>query len=349
VFVTAPHAIVDVDAVAMVAEHDSVSYVMRTAAAQAAGLTGTFRCRRIDLGVDTALAAVGFMARLTGDLALQGIAVNPISGYHRDHLFVPAERANDAVKVLADAVDRARLALGRRRDDDPATAALLELATDLWICDGPTVPFLGMPYPTRMTVIRLDDGGLFVHSPVELTAALEAAVLAVGEPRHLVAPNKLHHLFMAEWAQRFPHADVYGAAGVAARLPGIAVKPLDQVPPWRDEIDQLTFAGSAIMEELVFFHRASRTLLVADLIENLDPAPLNGWQRALARITGIVAPRGSMPRVWRITFYGRGRDTARCCARQILAWQPQRVVLSHGHVVEAAATTFVANALRAFQ
>ncbi len=351
VFVSVPRARDELDAIAMLRENDSVSYVMTVEAAQRAGLSGTFRCHRIDLGVDTAWAQVGLMARLPADLALHEIAVNPIAGYHRDHLFVPVDRANDAAKALSRAADRARIAVARDFDREHAGGLLIELAPDLWIGNGTTVPFFGMPYPTRMTVIRLSDGGLFIHSPIKLSAAIEAEVLALGEPRHLIAPNRLHHLFMTEWAQRFPAATIYAASGVAAKLPGLTVTTLNSDAPlsWRDDIDQLTFAGSRVMEEVVFFHRSSHTLVVADLIENLDPATLNTWQRILARAAGILAPRGSMPRDWLISFFGRGRSIARSCAQQILAWRPQRVVLAHGHIVETGAASFLANALRPFE
>jgi hypothetical protein len=73
------------------------------------------------------------------------------------------------------------------------------IAHNLWIVDGPAVRWFTMPFPTRMTIARLADGGLFVHSPIELTAEVREAVAALGVPRYLVSPNKIHHLFWAEW------------------------------------------------------------------------------------------------------------------------------------------------------
>jgi len=85
------------------------SYVLEADIARAAGIGGDFRCRRIDPGIDTHLAGVGFIAQLAGALAREGISMNPIAGYFRDHLFVPVERANDALEALRAVANRARL------------------------------------------------------------------------------------------------------------------------------------------------------------------------------------------------------------------------------------------------
>jgi hypothetical protein len=77
---------------------------------------------------------------------------------------------------------------------------LTEIGRDIWIADGPSVLFLGLfPYPTRMTVVRLSGGGLWVRSPIQLSDALSDEIKALGSVQHLVSPNMLHHLFLAAW------------------------------------------------------------------------------------------------------------------------------------------------------
>jgi hypothetical protein len=347
VFVSCRTPLTEIAPFAMVREDDRFSYVVSEADASRCGLHGEYRSRRLELGLDTDLGLVGLIARIAAELALHGIAVNPIAGHRRDHLLVPAERANDALKVLSDAAARARLTVARATAGN--AARVQPVTDDIWVVDGPVVPFFGMPYPTRMTLIRLRDGGLFVHSPVALDEPLAAAIVALGEPRYLVAPNRLHHLYVADWARRFPAARVYAAPGMQSKLASIDAQPLDtDAPPWHAEIDQLTFRGSPLMQEVVFLHRASRTLIVADLIENFDPATLSAPQRLLARLVGILAPRGSMPRDWRVSFMGRGRRIARDCALAILAWQPQAVLMAHGQPVTVGAQPFLEQALRPF-
>jgi uncharacterized protein len=81
-------------------EREGTTLVLRREAAQAAGLAGLFPCRQITLDVHSALDAVGFLAAVTARLAREGISVNPVAGFHHDHLFVPAERADDAMLAL---------------------------------------------------------------------------------------------------------------------------------------------------------------------------------------------------------------------------------------------------------
>lgn len=68
--------------------------------AEAAGLAGTFRCRMITLNIHSSLEAVGFLAAITARLAAAGMGVNPVSAFYHDHLFVPADRAGEAMEVL---------------------------------------------------------------------------------------------------------------------------------------------------------------------------------------------------------------------------------------------------------
>jgi Domain of unknown function (DUF4336) len=71
------------------------------------------------------------------------------------------------------------------------------VAGAVWIVDGPEIEFnwlgLSLPFPTRMTLIRLAGGDVWVHSPTAPDTALLAAVRALGPVRWLIAPNTLHY------------------------------------------------------------------------------------------------------------------------------------------------------------
>lgn len=81
-------------------EQEGTTLILTAEAAERAGLAATFPCRRITLTVHSALEAVGLMAAVATALADAGIGCNPVAGYHHDHLFVPAGRANDAMRAL---------------------------------------------------------------------------------------------------------------------------------------------------------------------------------------------------------------------------------------------------------
>jgi len=217
---------------------------------------------------------------------------------------------------------------------------LKPVAENIWIVDGPEIRFYGMPFSTRATVVRLDNRDVWAHSPTKLTDSLAAEVAALGPVRHLIAPNWIHYAYIAEWQARFPGAEAWAAPGVRARAKkrGMELRfdhDLGQEAPayWAAEIDQMLVEGSRIHREVVFFHRASRTLILTDLIENFEPAKLPWWMRPLVRIAGIADPDGQMPRDMRRTF-SRHEDQLRAAVERMIGWAPERVILAHGRWYE---------------
>ncbi len=122
----------------------------------------------------------------------------------------------------------------------------------LWVVEGQIVSFLGAPYPTRSAIVRLQNGDLWVWSPVKLTAELRAGVDRLGPVRHLVSPNKLHHLYLPEWKAAFPGAQLWGPRSTIRKRPDLEFgEPLQSEPPraWLADIDQAWFRGSFAMDE----------------------------------------------------------------------------------------------------
>ena len=226
-----------------------------------------------------------------------------------------------------------------------AGTRLRAFGPEIWIADGPTVSFFTFPYPTRMALIRLSTGGLFVWSPVALTAELKAEVEALGEPRFLVSPNMLHHLFLGEWKQTYSQAKLIASPGLGRRRKDVAFDAeLGDTPDpgWAADIDQVLVNGSVVMTEAVFFHRASRTAIFADLIENLPRDFTTGWRGVVARLDGIVEPNPGAPREWRASFLDR--KAARSALQRILGWGIERVVIAHGATAERDGEAFVRRA-----
>lgn len=215
---------------------------------------------------------------------------------------------------------------------DKRVGQLVQVAEGLWLVDGPVVRWFTMPFPTRMVICRLASGELFIHSPVALTPEMERALSDLGEPRHLVSPNKLHHLFIAEWQERFPGIRVYASPGLGPKRPDLHFDgELTDEPEkaWAQDIDQFIFQGSRLLDEVVFFHKASRTLILGDLVENFDSGSLSWFHRMLARFGRVLAPNGQTPIDYRQSFRGN-YDQARESYRRIRQWEPQAVVMCHG-------------------
>jgi hypothetical protein len=220
----------------------------------------------------------------------------------------------------------------------------------LWVADGEIVHFFGAPYPTRSVIARLRNGDLWVWSPIKLTADLRADVDRLGPVRHLVSPNKLHHLYLREWKAAYPAASLWGPQSTIRKCSDLSFREaLKDNPPseWLDDIDQAWFRGSFAMDEIVFFHRPSATVMVADLIQTFSDQFLRqhwGWWRLLARLDGLTQDQACAPREWRLSFINRA--PARRARDKVLSWNCQRVIVAHGVWQRAEGNAFLAKSFR---
>lgn len=214
---------------------------------------------------------------------------------------------------------------------------LKPIGPDIWIADGPHISFYGLPFPTRMTIVRLADGGLWIHSPIKPDDKLIAQINKIGPVRHLIGPNWFHYASLHDWKTRYPAALVWVAPGVEARAAKHSV-PLtvdedliDTAPDaWVGQLDQMIVRGSKIHHEAVFYHSHSKTLILTDLIENFERRTLPWWMRILTKFARIQHPDGQMPIDMRQTFNGH-RDQLRKAVEQMITWGPEQVILAHGH------------------
>ncbi|MDT8998100.1 DUF4336 domain-containing protein [Paucibacter sp. APW11] len=201
---------------------------------------------------------------------------------------------------------------------------------------------------SRMTVVRLRDGSLWLHSPVPINAELQAELAALGPVRYLVAPNKVHHLFLGEAMALYPEAEVWVAPGLPAKrkdLQGLRELGPDSEPAWREELDQIRFGGIPQGNEVVWFHRSTATLILTDLCQCWT-GDLPKRVALYAWLTG-VRKRLNVPRSVRLLV--RDRQAARHSAKKVLQWPFMRVVLAHDCIIERDAHSAVAAAFHCFE
>lgn len=221
---------------------------------------------------------------------------------------------------------------------------LIQLGVGLWEVAGPTtIDLIAIPYPTRMTIVRLASGELWITSPVQLPFDVLQQVTELGPIAHLLSPTPRHQWRLASWQALFPKASLWSTQRSVATLGGRGLLTTalgDQAPAaWRGQLDQACFPGYGF-EEITFCHRASGTLLVEDLIQAHRPNPRR-LVNTLVRIGGIGAA-GGMPRDIRALARQPG---ARAWAERVLSWDFDRLVMAHGPIVESGAKALVSRAL----
>ncbi|KQT45361.1 hypothetical protein ASG52_14425 [Methylobacterium sp. Leaf456] len=237
----------------------------------------------------------------------------------------------------------------------PPLDTLKPVAPDLWIVDsGPlSAP---LPLPVRMTIAKLSDGTVWLHSPTRFDEGLARAIGGIGPIRHLVAPNIAHWMFLAAWQRRFPDAVTWAAPNLRQRGPVRRKveagrlrldRDLGEQSPeaWAADIRQTVVPGGLGFREVAFFHVTSRSLILTDLVLNLEPQKLPWHLRLPLRLAGATAPDGRAPIYLRLAVRLGGRAASRAAAA-LVALAPQRVLFAHGAWFERDAAPALRRSLR---
>jgi hypothetical protein len=209
-------------------------------------------------------------------------------------------------------------------------ACLRPVGPDIWVAETP-LRMLGVQAGRRMSVMRLASGDLLLHSPAHLTEELRSALDDLGTVRYVVAASNLHgHLFMAQYATAYPAVELFAPPGLERRRKDLRFAGSlgdSPEPGWADAVDQAAFRGHRLLNEILFFHRPSRSLIVGDVCWN---------------VTGEMSPSG---RLWAGLRHGvrptpffrlaiRDKEAVRTSVERILRWDFDRIVIGHGEIVE---------------
>jgi hypothetical protein len=206
------------------------------------------------------------------------------------------------------------------------------LAPNLYVAE---LPFRlgGVEIGARMTVVQLPEG-LWIHSPIDL-APFKAEIDALGPVRYIVAPNKYHYLSLEEWSRAYPEALIYAAPGIKPFKNVHIHRTLDDapVPEWQPHLEYVLLHGSKIATEAIFFHPASRTLIITDTVQNIPP-DRDFFTRLLGRILGTLN-RFAPSRFYKLAL--RDKPAARDSLEKIYSWDFDRMIIAHGQIKESGA------------
>jgi hypothetical protein len=173
---------------------------------------------------------------------------------------------------------------------------------------------------------------------------LAGEIEALGPVEHIVAPNRLHHSYLSDAIERYPKAKVWAAPRLADKRKDVRFDATlgDEDPPWAATVDTLHLRGNPWIEEVVFLHRPSQTLIVTDLVFNITEVA-NVWTRLLLGSAGAYG-RLSQSMAWRFTTrdkeaLGRSLDT-------MFEWNFERVVMAHGAIIDRGGKAALASMVR---
>ena len=220
-------------------------------------------------------------------------------------------------------------------------------AQNVSIVDGPKVRDFGVMFATRMTVVKLANGSLWVNSPVPVPFETLKRIAALGPVSYLVAATPRHVWRLEGWHTLFPEAQLWVPRTSPLTLkkgylPFTGVLGDAPHPDWADDFDQLVFKGNPLMQEVLFFHRESRTVILDDLIQVHPIVKGKPFRNALFKLVGVASPQGGVALDIRLSF--TNRNLARRSLDKLLSWDFDRLIIGHGDCIEKDAKPFVEQA-----
>lgn len=207
---------------------------------------------------------------------------------------------------------------------------LVPCGPEIWACET-RLSFMGLPITSRMTVVRM-QGGLWLHSPVPLEP-VKSALDALGPVAWRVAPNLMHHLFQLPYQDAWPESRLVAPSGLVAKRSDLRVDRTLSDPPaeWRPDILHQAIDGNPTLDETVFFHGPSRSLILTDLAAHLGP--WDHWAvRLYARINGCY---GRLALSYGLKSLYKDRAATRASVESILDWDFDRIIPAHGPIIES--------------
>lgn len=205
----------------------------------------------------------------------------------------------------------------------------------IWIQEYP-VKYSGIEFYARMTIVKLSNGQLWIHSPAPVDTETLLKIKELGEVGFIVAPGTFHYFYVTQWQEAFPQAKTILCPGIEKKKPEIPFNFIlgnDPQPEWVDDFDQVVIQGSSIIWEVPFFHKKTKTLILVDLIENIGKdTPDVDWKMKIW---------------WKLVFhmwdhpkpapeYQLGYHEKKAVKRtleKVMSWDFDKIILAHGELI----------------
>ncbi|MGR5063745.1 DUF4336 domain-containing protein [Photobacterium sp. DNB22_13_2] len=213
-----------------------------------------------------------------------------------------------------------------------------QIGENIWVHED-SMKMMGTKLGLRMTVVRLQDGRLWVHSPTAISSSLQQAINELGPVRFLVAANNHHSRWLQDWIEAYPEAEVYVSAGIPRKVPlsnyHILQSGMENV--WQDDLEWLTMPSVPLFNETVFYHRRSNSLIVTDLVQNYPENPNNpGFAGAMTKY--VFEPIGfkgcCVAPPLKMGFTLKDKPAFNRFIQSVQEWDFNQIIVTHGDIIE---------------
>jgi len=226
---------------------------------------------------------------------------------------------------------------------------LYKFAENVWIADGPLVKDMKAMFTTRMTIVKLKSGSVWIESPVPVSSETLKEINNLGTVKYLVAATPRHVWRLVGGHTLFPDAQLWMSRPTRLTLKQGDLPPtniLTDIPPpeWKEDFEQLTFKGNPLMDEVLFYHKQSHTVILNDLIVSNRKIKGKYYSNLVFKLAGVAYPRSGVARDIKMSFIKR--KLARQSLEKLLSWDFDKLIIAHGDCIENEAKSFVKEKFR---
>jgi Domain of unknown function (DUF4336) len=216
---------------------------------------------------------------------------------------------------------------------------LRKIDENIWVAEQP-FKYFGLEVGTRMTVIRLLNDELIIISPIQTDEQTINELNAIGKVAYIIAPNVYHHLFISKFKAIYPDAKLWIPPALESKIPTVSVNKVisDSEGNIFEQIDYLLFdgfkifdlSGVSILNEFVFFHRQSHTLILTDTAFHFDKS-FSLRTRLATKFLGVYEKLTPSP-LEKLAI--NEKTKVKNSIQKVLTWDFNRVIMAHGSIIE---------------
>ena len=221
-----------------------------------------------------------------------------------------------------------------------------KIGEDIWVHED-AMTLMGMKLRLRMTIVKLANGGLWIHSPTALSSELKEETAQLGSVRFIVGASNGHNLWLQEWQDAFPDAAIYVSGGIPKKLKLTNYQVLDESGEniWEEDLAREYMHGVPFLNESVFFHKKTKSLIVTDLIQNYSDKKPPGLAGFMAKY--IFEPMGfkgmCLAPPLKMGFVIKDKQKFTLFIKKIQSHDFERIIVTHGDIIESNAKKIFGN------
>ena len=217
---------------------------------------------------------------------------------------------------------------------------LRQIDNNLWVAEQ-SQKFLGLEVGTRMTVIRRCDRSLILISPIAIDLDTAQQLATLGSLTYLVAPNLFHYLYIAQCQQMYPQAKTIAPPGLSSKQPDLSIDKVftqDSIE-FGSELEYILLEGFqgfippkiVTVNEVVFYHSGSKTLIITDSAFNFD----NTFPVVTQLAARALGSYQTLKPTWLEKIAVRDKPKLKQSIERVLSWDFQRIIMAHGQIINS--------------